>query len=73
MILSSRKVPFTGRGSLLTFGDIEENPGLEKPDVDHLLGILADAAPGPPILDNNTGLQLHHADVIFPANITVSL
>ena len=64
-----------GRGSLLTCGDIEENPGPEERDVAHLLGILADAAPGPPILDNNTGqpIPLLHADVILPANFTASL
>ncbi len=64
-ILDSRKVPLTGRGILLTCGDIEENPGPEEPHTAHLLGILADAAPGPPILDNNTGLpiSLHLADV----------
>ena len=70
-ILESRMEPSAGRGSLLTCGDIEENPGPEEQDTAHLLGILADAAPGPLILDNNTGLpiSLHLADVNIPTNI----
>ncbi len=63
-----------GRGSLLTCGDIEQNPGPQYPEHEQrdtcppgnnlpeaLLGIFADAAPGtgPPVLvDNNTGRPL---------------